>query len=185
MPVASATAERSFSVLRTWSSFNLFTARGSIYCAWKRFPDLRRRDSSSVIKWSNDGWCKKMLQCCFGVSARWSVLRRLKTYVRSTMKNDGLYLPLYWCIFTKILKWTCIKQWRCSYLLRHDGQIVNNFRKFLSIKVMKIVFDSVIWNLEMAPTMLELAINELFVVCYDSTKWNFSNTAIQYFTRIL
>ena len=34
-----------------------------------------------------------------------SVLRRLKTYVRSTIKNDMLS-SLNWCIFTEFLKWT-------------------------------------------------------------------------------
>jgi hypothetical protein len=87
-----------------------------------------------------------------------SVLRRLKTYVRSTMKNDRLSSLRLMHILTEILKWTCTKQWRCSYLLRHEGQILDNFRKFLSIKVIKIVLDSVIWNLEMAPdrTILHL-----------------------------
>jgi hypothetical protein len=37
------------------------------------------------------------------------------------------------------LLWTCTKEWRCSYLLRHEGQILDNFKKFLSIKVIKIV----------------------------------------------
>ena len=44
----------------------------------------------------------------------------------------------------EILKWTCAKQWRCSYLLRHEGQILDNFKKFLSIKVIKIVLDSML-----------------------------------------
>ena len=45
---------------------------------------------------------------------------------------------------TEILKWTCTKQWRCSYLLRHEGQILDSFKKFLSIKVIKIVLDSML-----------------------------------------
>ena len=53
------------------------------------------------------------------------------------------YLPLDRYIFTEILKWTCIKQWRCSYLLRHEGQILDNFKKFLFIKIIKIVLDSI------------------------------------------
>ena len=32
-----------------------------------------------------------------------SVVRCMKTYVTSTMKNDRLYLLLDWCIFTEIL----------------------------------------------------------------------------------
>ena len=73
-----------------------------------------------------------------------SVLRRLKTYVRSTMKNDRLsFLGLIHTL-TEILKWTCTKQWRCSYLLRHEGQILDNFKKFFSIKVIKIVLDSML-----------------------------------------
>jgi hypothetical protein len=49
-------------------------------------------------------------------------------------------------ILTEILKWTCTKQWRCSYLLRHEGQILDNFRIFLSIKVIKIVLDSMLYE---------------------------------------
>jgi hypothetical protein len=44
------------------------------------------------------------------------------------------------------LKWTCTKQWRCSYLLRHEGQILDNFKKFLSIKVTKIVLESILYE---------------------------------------
>jgi hypothetical protein len=39
-----------------------------------------------------------------------SVLRRLKTYVRSTMKNDRLSSLGLMHILTEILKWTCTKQ---------------------------------------------------------------------------
>jgi hypothetical protein len=56
------------------------------------------------------------------------------------------YLPLDWCIFIEILKWTCTKAWRCSYLLRHEGQILDYFKKFLSIKVIKIVLDSMLYE---------------------------------------
>ena len=75
-----------------------------------------------------------------------SVLRRLKTYVRSTMKNDRLSSLGLMHILTEILKWTCTKQWRCSYLLKHEGQILDNFKKFLSIKVIKIVLDSMLYE---------------------------------------
>jgi hypothetical protein len=75
-----------------------------------------------------------------------SVLRRLKTYVRSTMKNDSLSSLGLMHILTEILKWTCTKQWRCSYLLRHKGQMLDNFKKFLSIKVIKIVLDSMLYE---------------------------------------
>ena len=75
-----------------------------------------------------------------------SVPRRLKTYVRSTMKNDRLSSLGLMHILTEILKWTCTKQWRCSYLLRHKGQILDNFKKFLSIKVIKIVLDSMLYE---------------------------------------
>ena len=34
----------------------------------------------------------------------------------------------------------------CSYLLRHEGQILDNFKKFLSIKVIKIVLDSMLYE---------------------------------------
>jgi hypothetical protein len=33
------------------------------------------------------------------------------------------YLLWDWCIFTEILKWTCTKQWRCSYLPNTKGRI--------------------------------------------------------------
>jgi hypothetical protein len=49
------------------------------------------------------------------------------------------YLPWDWWIFTEILKWTCTKQWKCSYLPRHEGQIFDNFKIFLSIAI--IMFD--------------------------------------------
>ena len=78
------------------------------------------------------------------VERSFSVLRCLKNYVRSTMKNDRLSSSLDWCIFIEILKWTCTKHWRCSYLLRQEGQILDNFKKFLSIKVIKIVLDSML-----------------------------------------
>jgi hypothetical protein len=68
-------------IVATWSSVILSTGWGSRYCAWKRFSDLRRRDSSSVIKWP---------VASATAERSFSVLRRLKTYVRSTMKNDRL-----------------------------------------------------------------------------------------------
>ena len=40
----------------------------------------------------------------------------------------------------------CTKQWRCLYLLRHEEQIVDNFKKFLYIKVIKIVLDSMLYE---------------------------------------
>ena len=75
-----------------------------------------------------------------------SVLRRLKTYVRSTMKNDRLSSLGLIHILTEILKWTCTKQWRCSYLLSYEGKILDKFKKFLSIKFIKIVLDSVLYE---------------------------------------
>ena len=63
-----------------------------------------------------------------------NVLRRLKTYVRSTMKNDRLSSLGLMHILTEILKWTCTKQ------------IFDNFKKFLSIKVIKIVLDSMLYE---------------------------------------
>jgi hypothetical protein len=76
-----------------------------------------------------------------------SVLRRLKTYVRLTMKNDRLSSLRLMHILTEILKWTCTKQWRCLYLLIHEGKILDNFKKFLSIKVIKIVLDSMLYEI--------------------------------------
>jgi hypothetical protein len=57
-------------------------------------------------------------------------------------------IDMNWCIFIEILKWTCTKQWGCSYRLRHEGQILDNFKKFLSIKVIKIVLDSTLSDLQ-------------------------------------
>jgi hypothetical protein len=74
-----------------------------------------------------------------------SVLRRLQTYVRSTMKNDRLSFLGLMHILIENLKWTCTKQWKCE-LLRHEGQILDNFKKFLSIKVIKIVLDSMLYE---------------------------------------
>jgi hypothetical protein len=72
-------------------------------------------------------------------------VRRLQTYVRSTMKNDRLSFLGLMHILIENLKWTCTKQWKCE-LLRHEGQILDNFKKFLSIKVIKIVLDSMLAN---------------------------------------
>ena len=70
-----------------------------------------------------------------------SVLRRLKTYARLTMKNDRLSsLRLIY------IHRTCTKQWKWSYMLRHEGQILDNFRKFFSIKVIEIVIDSMLYE---------------------------------------
>jgi hypothetical protein len=62
------------------------------------------------------------------------------------MKNDRLSSLGLMHILTEILKWTCTKQWGCLYLLRHEGQILDNFKKFLSIKVIKIVLDSMLYE---------------------------------------
>jgi hypothetical protein len=62
------------------------------------------------------------------------------------MKNDRLSSFGLMHILIEILKWTCTKQWRCSYLLKHEGQILDNFKKFLSIKVIKIVLDYMLYE---------------------------------------
>ena len=62
------------------------------------------------------------------------------------MKNDKLSSLGLMHILTEILKWTCTNEWRCSYLLRHEGQILDNFKKFLSIKVIRIVLDSMLYE---------------------------------------
>ena len=91
-----------------------------------------------------------------------SVLRLLKTYVRSTMKYDMLSSLGLMYILTAILKWTCTKQWRCSYLLRHEGQILDNFKKLLSIKFIKIVLDSMLYETLKWP--------QIAPICISSTK---------------
>jgi hypothetical protein len=62
-----------------------------------------------------------------------SVLRRLKTYIRLTMKNERLSSLGLMHILIEILKWTCSKQWRCSYLLRHEGQILMLYNTYLCV----------------------------------------------------
>ena len=59
------------------------------------------------------------------------------------MKNDT-----DWCIFTDILEWTCTNQWRCSYLLKHEltKEILDNLKKFFSIKAIQIVLDSMLYE---------------------------------------
>jgi hypothetical protein len=61
---------------------------------------------------------------------------------RSTMKNDRLSSLGLMHILTEILKWTCTKQ------------IFDNFKKFLSIKVIKIVLDSMVTR-----TPLKIGVN--------------------------
>ena len=56
-----------------------------------------------------------------------SVLRCMKTYVRSTMKNDIL---------------SSLGLMHIHQDFEHEGQILNKFKKFLFIKVIKIVLDS-------------------------------------------
>jgi hypothetical protein len=57
------------------------------------------------------------------------------------------------------LKWTCTKQWRCSYLLRHEGQIFDNLKKFLPIKVIKIVLDSMLYETLKWPQIVPFCIS--------------------------
>jgi transposase len=80
------------------------------------------------------------------------VIRRSQE--RSRLSSLGLMH-----ILTEILKWTCTKQWRCSYLLRHEGQILNNFKKFLSIKVIKIVLDSMSYETLKWPQIAQFCIS--------------------------
>ena len=72
----------------------------------------------------------------FSTEMSFSVLRRLKTYVRLTMKNDRLsslgLMHIHWDFEVNLLK--------------HKGQILDNFKKFLSIKVIKIVLDSMLYE---------------------------------------
>ena len=98
------------------------------------------------------------------VEMPFSLLRRLKTYVRSTMKNDSLSSLGLMHILTAILKWTCTQQWRCSYLLRHEGQILDNFKKFLSIKVIKIVLDSMLYETLKWPQIAPFCISSKIIM---------------------
>jgi hypothetical protein len=60
-----------------------------------------------------------------------SVVRCMKTYVRSTMKNDGL---------------SSLGLMHIHRDFEHEGQILNNFKKILSIKVIKIMLDSMLYE---------------------------------------
>ena len=60
-----------------------------------------------------------------------SVVRYMKTYVRSTMKNDGL---------------SSLGLMHLHRDFEHVGQILNNFKKFMSIKVIKIVLDFMLYE---------------------------------------
>jgi len=74
-----------------------------------------------------------------------SVLRRLKTCVSSTMKNDRLsslgLMHIHRDVEVDLYKATDV-----FHLLRHEGQIFDNFKIFLSIKVIKIVLDSILYE---------------------------------------
>ena len=72
------------------------------------------------------------------VERSFSVLRLLKTYARSTMKNGRLSSPGLMHIH---------RDFEVDiYLLRHKGQILDSFKKFFSIKVINIVIDSMLYE---------------------------------------
>ena len=81
--------------------------------------------------------------------------------------------PWDWCIFTEILKWTCTKQWRCSYLLRHEGQIFDNFKIFLSIKVIKIVLDSMLYETLKWPQIAQFCISSKIIMACTLLSLNY------------
>jgi hypothetical protein len=73
-----------------------------------------------------------------------SVLRRLKTYVRSTMKNDRLS-SLELMHINRDFKVDLCKAMEV-FISAKAGQILGNFKTFLSIKVIKIVLDSILYK---------------------------------------
>ena len=74
------------------------------------------------------------------------------------------YLLWDWCIFTEILKWTCTKQWKCSYLPRQEGHIFDNFKIFLSIKVIKIALDSMLYETLKWPQIAPFCISSKMIM---------------------
>ena len=74
-----------------------------------------------------------------------SVLRRLKTYARSTMKNDRLsslgLMHIQWDFEVDL--YTAMEVFVSTKTRR---KILDNFKKFLSIKVIKIVLDSMLFE---------------------------------------
>jgi hypothetical protein len=60
------------------------------------------------------------------------------------------------------LKWTCTKQWKCSYLPRHEGQIFYNFKIFLSI--IKIVLDSMLYETLKWPQLAPFCISSKIIM---------------------
>ena len=72
------------------------------------------------------------------------VLRCLKVYVRSTMKNDRLSSPGLMRVHGDFeVNFYKAMEVFISAKINHEGQILDNFKKFLSIKVIKIVLDSI------------------------------------------
>ena len=75
-----------------------------------------------------------------------SVLRCLKNYVRSTMKNDRLsshgLVHIHRGFEVDVYKAMDVFVSAKTQL----GQLVENFKKFLSIKVIKIVLDSILYE---------------------------------------
>jgi hypothetical protein len=75
-----------------------------------------------------------------------SVLRCLKNYVRSTMKNDRL-CSLGLVHIHRDFEMDLYKAMGVFVSAKTQlGQIVDNFKKFLSIKVIKIVLDSMLYE---------------------------------------
>ena len=75
-----------------------------------------------------------------------SVLRSLKNYVRSTMKNDRLS-SLGLVHIHRDFEVDLYKAMEVFVSAKTQlGQIVDNFKKFLSIKVIKIVLDSMFYE---------------------------------------
>jgi hypothetical protein len=63
-----------------------------------------------------------------------STILILKTYVRSTMKNDRLSSFGLMHILTEILKWTCTKQWRSVNLSTARGSSCCACKQFSDVR---------------------------------------------------
>ena len=73
-----------------------------------------------------------------------SVVRCMKTYVWLTMKNDGL---------------SSLGLMHIHRDFEHERQILNNFNKFLSIKVIKILLDSMLYEILKWPQIAPICIS--------------------------
>jgi hypothetical protein len=61
-----------------------------------------------------------------------------------------------------------VAEWRCSYLLRHEGQILDNFKIFLSIKI---VLDSMLYETLNLPQIAPVCISSKIIKYTSKSRW--------------